>query len=274
MRFLRVAAVSALVLCQMLTQPALAAPAAKLWERWSAHDATSAATVDHTPWDAFLARYVRRDENGINRLAYAAVSDADLAALSDYIASLEAVSVSELNRAQQLAYWINLYNAATVKVVLDHYPVTSIRDIKSGFFSAGPWGKELVRVESEALTLDDIEHRILRPIWRDPRIHYAVNCAAIGCPNLQARAFTADAAGRMLETAARDFVNHERGATFETNKLVVSSIYAWFKEDFGDTDRGVIEHLKRYATGALAEKLSGATRIDDDRYDWRLNDAG
>jgi hypothetical protein len=262
----------AVLLWLALVQSAIAAPAAILWDKWTAHDDASVQTVDHTVWDAFLVSNVQRDVSGINRIAYASVSAADKGALADYIASLEAIAVSGLKRDEQLAYWINLYNALTVKVVLDHYPVDSIREIKPWFLAWGPWGKKLVRVDGEQLTLDDIEHRILRPIWRDARIHYAVNCASLGCPNLQAKAFTAAATDHMLDAAAREFINHERAVAFVDGELVVSSIYAWFKEDFGDSDRGVIDHLTRYATGELAGRLATARRIDDDRYDWQLND--
>ncbi|MDH3714041.1 MAG: DUF547 domain-containing protein [Gammaproteobacteria bacterium] len=256
-----------------LAQSAIAAPASILWDKWTAHDRASEQTVDHAVWDAFLVSRVQRDASGINRIAYASVSVADKAFLADYIASLEAVRVSGLNRAEQLAFWINLYNALTVKLVLDHYPVNSIRDIKPWFLAWGPWGEKLARVENEHLALDDIEHRILRPIWRDARIHYAVNCASVGCPNLQAQAFTAAATERMLDRAAREFINHGRAVAFIDGKLVVSSIYEWFKEDFGGSDQGVIEHLRRYASRELAGRLADVRRIDDDRYDWRLNNA-
>ena len=261
-----------LLLVLVLVQPTLAAPAAERWDKWTAHDSGSARRVDHSVWGVFLAEYVQTHASGINRIAYAAVSDPDKQALADYIEALEAVAVSDLNRSEQLAYWINLYNALTVKVVLDRYPVRSIREIKSGLFSIGPWSKKRVQVDAERLSLDDIEHRILRPIWRDPRIHYAVNCASLGCPNLQPQAFTPENTERMLEAAAREFINHERAVTFERGELVVSSIYEWFKEDFGDTDKGVIEHLSRYASDELAGKLAAAARIGDDRYDWQLND--
>ena len=157
-------------------------------------------------------------------------------------------------------------------MVLKNYPVDSIRDIRSGFFSAGPWGLELTRVEGQALTLDDIEHRILRPIWRDPRIHYAVNCASLGCPNLQAQAFSASNSDALLDKGAREYINHPRGAQVVGGELVVSSIYEWFKSDFGGNDNGVIGHLKSYANSTLADSLDKINEIEDDRYDWRLND--
>lgn len=256
--------------------PVSAAPKAELWSRWLSDDPASTIRVDHSAWDDFLAAYVGEGKDGgINRVAYDWVTGVDRTALSAYIASLEATPVSRLNRAEQLPFWINLYNALTVRVVLEHYPVGSIReiDISPGLFLSGPWGKKLATIENEAVSLDDIEHRILRPIWKDPRVHYAVNCASIGCPDLQVQAFTAENADKLLTEAARGYINHPRGARVEDGRLTVSSIYDWFKADFGGTDETVIAHLKRYADGALKNALDDARKIDGYAYDWALNDA-
>ena len=256
-----------------LYAPALAAPKADLWQRWTTHDPQSTRTVDHSGWDQFLQRYVAEFSDGINRVDYAGVSPADRQRLNQYLNGLSKVPVSRLNRAEQRVLWINLYNALTVRVILDHYPVDSIRDIdiSPGLFSDGPWGKKLIEIEGEPVSLDDIEHRILRPIWRDPRIHYAVNCASLGCPNLQRRAFTADNTERLLNKGAVDYINHPRGASVENGRLIVSSIYDWFQADFGGSDSGVIRHLNRYADAKLKSELSGIDRIFDDHYDWTLN---
>ena len=159
-------------------------------------------------------------------------------------------------------------------VVLDHYPVDGIRDIdiSPGLFADGPWDKKLVEIEGEAVSLNDIEHRILRPVWRDPRIHYAVNCAAIGCPNLQPTAYTAANTDALLDEAARAYVNHPRGARVEDGKLIVSSIYVWFQDDFGGDNAGVIHHLTRHADAGLRTQLSGVASIYTHHYDWLLND--
>ena len=161
----------------------------------------------------------------MNLVRYAAVSGSDRKALDAYLKRLGGTSVSKLKRSEQRAYWINLYNALTVQVILAHYPVESIRDIdiSPGFFSDGPWGKKLMQVEGEEVSIDDIEHRILRPIWKDPRIHYAVNCASIGCPNLQPVAFTSANADTLLTEGAKAYVNHPRGVRFDGGSLVVSS---------------------------------------------------
>ncbi len=252
----------------------LAAPAADLWARWTAHDPASVQTIDHGSWDTLLKSYLRLDDGGIARFAYGRVAATDKGLLTGYLASLAAAPVSGLNRNEQRAFWINLYNALTVKVILDHYPVQSIRDIdiSPGFFADGPWGRKLLSIEAEAVSLDDIEHRILRPLWKDPRLHYAVNCASVGCPNLQAEAFTAANSERLLAKAAREYVNHPRGATVIGGRLIVSSIYDWFRDDFGGTGEGVIAHLRAHADGDLKTKLAGVGSIEEDRYDWTLNE--
>ncbi len=259
----------------VLPMTAEAAPKPDLWEHWVAHDEASIVTVDHSAWDRFLDTYVTTGADGINRVAYAGVAPQDRQSLTGYVALLAQAPVGGLRRAEQLALWLNLYNALTVMLVLDHYPVASILDIdiSPGFFSNGPWDKKLVEVGGETVSLNDIEHRILRPIWKDPRIHYALNCAALGCPNLSRRAFTGDTVDAMLGEAARAYVNHPRGARIENGRLTVSSIYDWYEDDFGGGERGVIEHLKRYAGPALGAALAGIDDIDGDGYDWSLNEA-
>lgn len=248
-------------------------PRSELWPQWAAHDESATAMIDHGAWDRFLRIYVSRDAEGVNRVAYGRVTEADRARLDAYVAALAALPITRYGRAEQFAYWVNLYNAVTVQVILDHYPVASIRDINDGFLSPGPWDRELVTVAGEALTLNDIESRILRPIWQDPRVHYAVNCASVGCPNLQPRAFTAANSEALLEAAARDYVNHARGVAPGDDGLQVSSIYIWFRDDFGGSEATVLDHFRRYADPALSGELAGGAEIDGYDYDWTLNEA-
>jgi len=258
----------------LLPSAAIAAPRAEAWPRWERHVPGSARTAAHDDWAGFLAAYRVVGADGIARLRYAAVAPADRARLDAYVAGLAAQPVDALDRPEQMAFWLNLYNALTVRTVLRHYPVASIRDIRisPGLFSVGPWGRKLVAVAGEEVSLDDIEHRILRPLWRDPRVHYGLNCASLGCPDLPARPFAGADVDAMLEAAARTYVNHPRGAAVEGGRLFVSSIYDWFADDFA-TDGGVLAHLHRHAAPALAGALAQAGRIEGDRYDWRLNDA-
>lgn len=251
----------------------LFAPSAELWSFWEVHG-NNADTIDHTPWQKFLKSNVHTGDDGINRIDYAKVSQNERSVLRDYIDYLEDIKIRDYSRKEQLAYWINLYNAATVHLVLEHYPVASIQDIdiSPGFLAFGPWGRKLLQIEGQSVSLNDIEHRILRPIWQDPRLHYGLNCASLGCPNLLTTAFTASNTQMLLEEGARSYVNHPRGVTIAGGELRVASIYSWFREDFGDSEADVIRHLRQYASTALSTALADFDSIDDDDYDWTLND--
>ena len=253
-----------------------AAPKAELWPRWQKNDPSSQQRVDHSVWDGFLRKYiVAAHPSGINRIRYGSVAPEDRKALKDYLKNLQSLPVSSYNRAEQRAYWINLYNAFTVDLVLSRFPVESIRDINisPGLFARGPWGAKLLTIEGEKLSLDDIEHRILRPIWKDNRVHYAVNCASLGCPNLQPAAYTSENTEALLEKGAREYVNHPRGVAIKNGKLHVSSIYVWFQEDFGGSAEGLMEHWAKYANETLADALQNYSGGLEHDYDWRLNDA-
>ncbi len=264
-------AVLASAAASLTAGPAAAAPSARLlgpeWRRTG-----SGADPDHAPWDRFLAAHLSRGADGIARVGYAAARR-DLPALRAYIAALEATDPTALAAPAAMAYWINLYNAVTVALVLEAYPVDSIREVRGGLLNTGPWDVETTRVNGTALTLDDIEHGILRPVWRDPRIHYAVNCASIGCPDLAPRAYRSATLETMLEDGARAYVNHPRGARLDEGRLVVSSIYDWFQADFGGTESGVLDHLRHNAAAPLRSQLDGRSGYDDHDYDWSLNDA-
>lgn len=242
----------------------------------------AAIADDIASYAALLDRYVVSSGDGINRVDYAAwqANTADRQALAAFIASQEKLKPSQMPAHERFAYWANLYNAVTLSVVLQAYPVRSIKDIKSkgrlldfkGFL--GPWRTKLVEVEGRRMSLDDIEHGTMRPQFRDPRVHYAVNCASLGCPNLPPVPWRAATLEADLDRAARAYVNHPRGATIGPDgALTVSSLYTWYAEDFGSTDTGIIDHLRRYADEPLASGLASAKRIDDDDYDWALNDS-
>ncbi|MEL6545704.1 MAG: DUF547 domain-containing protein, partial [Myxococcota bacterium] len=210
---------------------------------------------------------------GIRRIDYEAALP-ERARLDSYVARLQGTAPLTLNRDEQRAYWINLYNAETIRVILDHYPVESIKDINlegSGLFG-GPWNAPRLKVNGEALSLNNIEHGILRPLWADPRIHYAVNCASLGCPNLAAEAYTAANSETLLEAQARDFVAHPRGVAIdEDGDVRLSNIYLWYRKDFGMSDREVLDHVATYASPERAAQLKAADSIDSYDYDWRLN---
>ena len=254
---------------------ALAAPSSALLEFWNASDETNAETIDHSAWQNLLTAYLSSHPSGVNRFDYAALkaSDEDRTKLADYLAHLQAHDPRTYARAEQKAYWINFYNALTVQVVVNAYPVDSIRDIHESWIPlSGPWDDVHATVAGQELTLNNIEHGILRPIWRDNRIHYAVNCASYGCPNQSPAVFTAANTEELLDASARAYINHPRGVDFvDDDFLMISSIYNWYVEDFGNSQETVLAHLIQYAEAGLAARLKDFAGSVDYEYDWNLN---
>jgi hypothetical protein len=249
------------------TRPAMAAGLA---ERFA--PTGSGSPPDHSAWTGLLARFLRPRPDGVMGVAYGRWKAEAREPLAAYLAMLSGVAVTRLSRREQFAFWANLYNARTIALVLDRYPLASIREINLGgsLFGSGPWRAKLVRVEGVDLSLDDIEHEILRKLWRDPRVHYALNCASIGCPDLPREAFSGAALEVMLERGARAFVNHPRGVSVSGDAVTASRIYSWFAADFGD-QAALFSHWRRYAAGPRAQALAQAGRIAGYDYDWRLN---
>jgi len=248
--------------------------AGPLQNQFSQSNASSTVKIDHSAWEKLLQAYVIPGKDGLNRVNYSAFKQSGAKKLKRYLLDLQKINPVKLNKSEQFAFWANLYNAKTIDIVLEHYPVKSIRDIRlTNFLVPGPWDKKVVRVSGVALSLNDIEHEILRGIWHDPRVHYSVNCASVGCPNLPRLAFTGARLEGMLEKGARDYINSARGARVIGVSLIGSKIYSWFGEDFGGSMRGLLTHLGRYATPDLAVKLKQVTRISGYEYDWSLNDS-
>ena len=251
-------------------------PQAERISIWDASDESNLERVDHRKWQEILDEYVDADPSGVNVVDYAALATnpADVVKLDGYLEHLQGIDPRVYRRVEQMAYWINLYNAVTVKVVLDAYPVESIKQVHEGVVPlTGPWNDVHASVAGQDLTLDQIEHGILRPIWRDERIHYAVNCAAYGCPHLIETAFTAANTESLLEAGARAFVNSPRGVdVVDDDFVVISSIYDWYANDFGGTEKSVIEHLIDHADSELAEFLEAFEGAIEYDYDWNLNE--
>lgn len=252
-------------------------PAAARAKPWSAHDPSSPILVDNAIWRGLLDRHCRPGADGINRFAYAAVGSEEQAALDTYLGLLAGTAVSALSRPTQLAFWVNLHNALVVRLVLDHLPLDSIREIgvpPGGPPADGPWATRRIAVEGIGLSLGEIANDILRRVWKDPRINYVICCATLGAPNLPAMPLEPALLDRHLDSAASAFVNHPRGAELtDDGRLRVSSLYEWHRAAFGGSEHAVIKHLMAYAAPPLAMQLRGRHRIDGHAYDWRLNDA-
>ena len=225
----------------------------------------------HQAWNELLGTYVVEGADGVNRFDYGGLkaNTADAAKLDAYLESFSSFDVETLDENEQFAAYSNIYNALTVQYIVGRYPTKSIR---SGYI-VGPWKRVFTQINGEKLSLDAIEHEILRVEWDDPRVHYAVNCAAYSCPNLQTQAWFGETLDEDLNRAARAYVNDPRGVTIRPNgTLQVSTIYKWFREDFGGSNEGVIDHLLEFAEPELATQIEAKRRITKHEYDWDLND--
>lgn len=252
-----------ILVCSLLSSFAYSAPKSELWAYWNTSNEANIHAISHLEWQQFLDKYLRL--NGQNTLVdYPNVAFEDKQNLKRYLSNLSQIDPRDLNKSEQYAYWVNLYNAATTDLILDNFPIKSITKL-GGLFSFGPWGDDIIVINGKSLTLNDIEHRILRPIWNDPRTHYAVNCASLGCPNLQTKAFTANNSEALLTNAAITFINSEKGLSIAGSKTQLSSIYEWFAVDFGGKDK-LLEHFSQYRSDLPSE-----LKEVEYQYDWSLN---
>ncbi|UYM17101.1 DUF547 domain-containing protein [Endozoicomonas euniceicola] len=264
--------ITSLMICLglLLSQSSFAAPASKYWGIWDKSDESSLKTIDHSAWSDLLSRYLKTYPDG-TLFAYSRVSRKDRAKLQAYLASLTRVEPRRYNRKVQLAYWINLYNALTVELILKNYPVKSITKI-GPWYKFGPWDEKLTEVAGKSLTLNDIEHRILRPIWRDKRIHYVVNCASKGCPDLADKAYTGATVEAMMSQAAQRFIQQEKGVDFIDGKLTLSRIYEWYAADFGSR-KALMRHITENSQMAMAARIDKYKGEVIYQYRWVLNDS-
>ena len=244
---------------QAQAQPQLQAAPAPSFE------APAAPVSQNAVFNNFLGKYVS-DVNGINLVAYDKVTSTDRAALNGYIQKLSAMDIEALPRDAEMATWFNLYNAKTIELILENYPTKSIRKISN------PWKKDRLVVNGKKMSLDDIEHGTVRKKYNEPRVHFAFNCASIGCPNLKSSAWEAGSLEADLTQAAADFTASERGVRVRDNgEIVASSIFKWYKGDFGGNEAGILRHLRTYATGSKKAALDAAKDIKKFEYDWDLN---
>ena len=220
--------------------------------------------VDNSVYAALLNKYVKEgvvDYQGFKK---------EEGKLDQYLKDLEKTDSSKLSRNEQFAFYINAYNAWTIKLILSGYPgVKSIKEF--GSLLKSPWKKKLARIDGEIVTLDHIEHGILRPTYKDPRVHFAINCASKGCPPLRSEPYRGDVLDQQLDEMARAFINDPRRNRLEGKTLYVSRIFKWFKEDFGND---IVGFFQAYAQGDLKKELdSGREKIEVKHlsYDWSLN---
>ncbi|QJC55601.1 hypothetical protein HC248_00882 [Polaromonas vacuolata] len=243
-----------------------------------------AAGFDHSVWDGLLKKHVITLRAGqATQVDYKGMS-ADHSQLNGYLTKLSAVTRADFDqwdKATQLAYLINAYNAYTVELVLTAYPkLESIKDL--GNFFQSPWKKEFFQLLEKKRSLDAVEHELIRGSGRynEPRIHFAVNCASIGCPALRAQAYVGEQIDAQLEDATKSFLSDRTRNRLEGDSLKISNIFKWYAGDFEKGWRGAKQLnsfllLYRQPLGltnaAAAALASGSLNIDYLEYDWRLN---
>jgi hypothetical protein len=221
-------------------------------------------------YDSLLERYVV-DDRWIDYAAWHA-SDEDRSALENYIDTLAAEDLFSLGRDEQIAAWINLYNAVTVDLILDNYPVDSIKDLDS------PWGAGRVTVAGRVLSLDDIEHRILRVDFDEPRIHFALNCASVSCPPLDYRAYRAEDLDAQLDAVTLRALNADDWldasgcpGAYGSGEIRVSKIFDWFADDFGG-EEGIRAFLAEFRPDLRFRLANTGCSLEAMDYDWSLNE--
>jgi hypothetical protein len=227
---------------------------------------TDSKPVTHEQWDALVKKHV-----GTDGFVHYKGFLQDSAALNRYLRLLESAHPNDKNwsRNEQMAYWINAYNAYTVQLILRNYPIQSIKDIKKGVaFINSVWDLKFIKIQGFTYDLNNIEHNILRPVFKDARIHAAINCASYSCPRLLNEAYTAERLEAQLDGSMRSFVNDPLRNQITAEKAKVSEIFKWFRGDFERDAGSVRAYLNRYA----AVKLSDQTDIGHLDYEWSLNE--
>ena len=245
---------------------ACAAPKSKLIPFWDQTALNSELTADHSKWNTLLERYVDYNHSsGVNRFNYQGVTEADKLILDQYVEHMQSVDPRQFNFLNQKAYWLNLYNATVVSVVIALNHDGPIRGI------SGIWTKKWVNVASRKVSLNDIEHGILRPIYSDPRIHFGLTPATIGSGDILPIAFTGDNVNALLEKNTRKFFNKtNKGFYIDGNKLVVSSVLKWYKSDFGGSNEHIKAFISRYVSDDKADQIERTNKISY-KYDWSMN---
>lgn len=223
--------------------------------------------IQHNLWNALLQKHV--DVEG--KVDYSGFQK-DSVRFNKYLALLSSAHPNKTNWTadQRLAYWINAYNAFTVKIMVDHYPVASIKDIKNGIpFVNTVWDIKFINIEGQQYDLNNIEHGIIRDRFQEPRIHFAVNCASVSCPRLLNEAFNAQQLERQLDQQARSFINNPaKNLITQSDQAKLSKIFSWFSGDFKATHPSVIAFINEYSTVKL-DKDASLSYMD---YDWNAND--
>lgn len=221
--------------------------------------------LTHSTWTSLLKKHV--DTKG--HVDYKGFK-ADEAKLDTYLAVLSKnPPTSSWKKEDKLAFWINAYNAFTVKLVVKNYPVKSIKDLGGAIYKVNtPWDIKFIEIGGKTHDLNNIEHGIIRKYFNDPRIHFAVNCASVSCPNLRNEAFVGSKLNAQLDDQAKSFINDLTKNKITSDAAQLSKIFSWFKGDFNVGGSNVEKFINTYSTN----KLNSKTKISYKEYDWNLNE--
>jgi hypothetical protein len=263
-----------IVAAMMATKPNSAEAGSAVYVGQSAAGSVSMDKVDHSAWDALLQKYV--DQDGYVNYHSWHGSSADRQALTGYLNSLSRVNPQTRDSQDaRFAFWINAYNAVTIHGILREYPTTSIRNHTAKLIGYNIWKDLQLYVGGRAHSLEHIEHETLRKMG-DPRIHFAIVCASIGCPRLLNQAYTSGKVQQQLEVNAKDFFGRSQNFRYDAGRqrFYLSSILNWFAEDFGNGPaaqlRTISQWLPDNASQAAAQRGTGSVSFLD--YNWNLND--
>ena len=220
--------------------------------------------ITHKQWTVLLKKYVNNKGN-VNYKGFIK----DSVGLNRYLKLLsDNVPDSSLTKNEKFAYWINAYNAFTVKLITQNYPLKSIKDLGTTATKNSPWDKKFFKIGGKEMTLNIIEHEILRKQFNDPRLHFAINCASYSCPKLLNSAFEANTLNEQLNERAIDFLNDTTKNSITISSAKLSSILLWYGEDFTKTGLSKIEYINNYSR----IKILPTTKIEYLKYNWALND--
>jgi len=261
--------VGCLIISTLITVSGLAVAAVPMnqIDFWNDSEPSSLIDLDHSAFEDILKKYVASDHpSGISRFNYTAVTQADFAKLNEYLTYLQFMEPRQLSEAEAKAFWINLYNAATLKMVLEAFIDNgSVNKIKARGMPARRWRRDIVTIAQQDMSLEDIMHGVIRPMYKDPRVHYALFFCTLGGPDMPTEVFKGDNNEELLSALETNYLQENRAVRVEGDQLVLSEIFKEYDTDFAGSQRELLDYLK----GKVPEEVSGlidtATKV---RYEY------
>lgn len=251
-----------------------AAPKAELIKFWDDSEPLSSMLANHDAWQEILTAYVDdQHPSGINRFDYSAVTASDARKLKEHLVAVQKLEPRQLNSNEAKAYWINMFNAILVDKIVDAYQSGSSRAVKrilNGGLRSSGWGDDVAEILMQSISLNDIEHGILRPIWKDSRIHFALSAGTVGGANIQKTAFSGDNVEELLEKARVEFFQHPRSVRIKGNRVILNTVFEWYASDFASNKKALLAYIRENVSEEKRRMMQGRSKIRYD-YSWDLN---